>query len=73
MQYGLTIKQLKILKYIKAYILKNSVAPSYDEIKKATKLNSKSSVNKYIIALEERGWIARIPARARSIRLLKSI
>ena len=70
-QYGLTAKQLKLFKFIKNYIAKNNISPSYDEMKVAVGLKSKNSVNVYINNLEERGWLKRIPGKARSIRIIK--
>jgi len=70
-QYGLTEKQLKLFKFIKSYIAKKTISPSYDEIKVAVGLKSKNSVNVYINNLEERGWLKRIPGKARSIQIIK--
>jgi repressor LexA len=70
-QYGLTAKQLKCFKFIKNYIAKKTISPSYEDIKKAVGLQSKNSVNVYIKNLEERGWLKRIPGKARSIQIIK--
>jgi repressor LexA len=70
-QYGLTKKQLKMFNYIKGYIAKKTLSPSYDEMKKAVGLVSKNSVHTYIKSLEERGWIKRMPGKARSIQIVK--
>lgn len=71
MQYGLTRNQLKCLKFIKNYIAKKTISPSYEEIKKAVGLKTKNSIHHYINRLEERGWLTRIRGKARSIRLKK--
>mgnify|MGYP003139244691 CR=1 FL=1 len=70
-QYGLTAKQQKCFKFIKNYIAKKTVPPSYQEIAEAVGLKSKNSINKYISSLEERGWLKRIPGKARSIQIIK--
>jgi len=72
MQYGLTGKQLKMLNYIKSYIAKKSISPSYEEMKKAVGLKSKSGVKQIVDQLTDRKWITTLKARARSIRVLKS-
>jgi repressor LexA len=70
-QYGLTEKQLKLFKFIKSYIAKKTIPPSYQEIALAVGLKSKNSVNVYINNLEERGWLKRIRGKARSIQIIK--
>tara|TARA_B100000780_G_C21048641_1_gene421003 strand:+ start:633 stop:851 length:219 start_codon:yes stop_codon:yes gene_type:complete len=70
-QYGLTQKQLKLFKFIKSYIAKNTVSPSYDEMRVAVHLKSKNSINKYVSQLEDRKWIKKLPGKARSIQILK--
>ena len=47
------------------------VPPSFDEMKEALDLQSKSGVHRLIIALEERGFIRRLPHRARAIEIIK--
>ena len=71
MQYGLTKKQMKMLKFIKGYVAKKNYPPSYDEIKEAAGLKSRNSVNVYVKNLEERGWLKRIPGKARSIQIIR--
>ena len=51
-QYGLTKKQLKMFNYIKGYIAKKTLSPSYDEMKKAVGLVSKKSVQTYIKSMK---------------------
>jgi repressor LexA len=70
-QYGLTKKQLKLFKFIKNYIGKKNYPPSYREIAMASSLKSVNSVNVYITNLEERGWLKRIPGKARSIQIIR--
>ena len=67
----LTRKQLDLLKFIHARSLKNGVSPSFDEMKEALNLRSKSGIHRLITALEERGFIRRLPHRARAIEILK--
>ena len=70
-QYGLTEKQLKLFKFIKNYIAKKNISPSYDEMKVAVGLKSKNSINKRVNQLEDRKWIKRLPGKARSIQIIK--
>lgn len=67
----LTRKQLDLLKFIHARSLKNGVSPSFDEMKEALNLRSKSGIHRLITALEERGFIRRLAHRARAIEILK--
>lgn len=66
----LTRKQFELLRYINGYQHKQGFSPSYDEMKEALTLRSKSGVHRLIRALEERGAIRRRPHRARSIEIL---
>jgi|TARA_X000001388_G_C2225899_1_gene121119 repressor LexA len=70
-QYGLTAKQLKLFKFIKNYIAKKNISPSYEEMKMAVGLKSKNSINKRVSQLEDRKWIKRLPGKARSIQIIK--
>jgi len=67
----LTQKQHDLLKFIDKRLKKNSVSPSYDEMKDALGLASKSGIHRLITALEERGFIRRLPHRARALEVLK--
>ncbi len=67
----LTAKQLKLLKYLNSYIKLNGVSPSFDEMKEAMALKSKSGIHRLITALEEREYLRRLPNRARAIEILK--
>lgn len=65
----LTAKQRDLLEFLRA-CQKNSHTPSYDEMKEYLGLASKSGVHRLVAALEERGFIHRLPNRARSISVL---
>ena len=67
----LTRKQLDLLKYIHTAVQKDGVSPSFDEMKEALDLRSKSGIHRLITALEERGFIRRLAHRARAIEILK--
>ena len=64
----LTLKQKKLLDYIDVYFKENSVFPTYEEMKDALNIKSKSSIHKLISSIEERGFIERIPHKARAIQ-----
>ena len=67
----LTRKQLELLKYIDRFIASSDVSPSYDEMKDALGLKSKSGIHRLITNLEERGYIRRLPYRARALEIIK--
>ncbi len=67
----LTKKQHDLLLYIHSCIDKNGVSPSFDEMKDALDLKSKSGIHRLIKALEERGFIRRIAHRARALEVVK--
>lgn len=67
----LTAKQKELLLYIHGRIKDNGVSPSFDEMKEALNLASKSGIHRLITALEERGFIRRLPHRARALEVLK--
>jgi repressor LexA len=67
----LTTKQKELLVFINGRLQETGVPPSFDEMKEALKLQSKSGVHRLIIALEERGFIRRLPHRARAIEIVK--
>ena len=69
----LTKKQLELLTFLKNHIKKNDVPPSFDEMKDALNLKSKSGIHRLVSALEERGFIRRLPNRARAIEIIKTI
>ena len=65
----LTLKQKKLLDFINSYFKKNRIFPTYDEMREALNIKSKSSIHKLISCIEERGFITRIPHKARAIKL----
>lgn len=67
----LTRKQHELLMFIHERLARSSVSPSFDEMKEALKLKSKSGVHRLITALEERGFIKRLPHRARALAVVK--
>lgn len=67
---GLTKLQRDLLMFLLAYTEDHGHAPSYDEMKAALGLRSKSGVHRLVRALEERGAIKRIPDRARAIEVI---
>lgn len=67
----LTKKQLQLLEFIHTRIQRNGVSPSFDEMKVALDLRSKSGIHRLITALEERGFIRRLAHRARAIEILR--
>ncbi len=67
----LTAKQQQLLSYIKDHLDRGGVSPSFEEMKEALDLKSKSGIHRLISALEERGFIRRLPNRARALEILK--
>lgn len=67
----LTAKQKELLLYINERIKESGVSPSFDEMKEALDLASKSGIHRLITALEERGFLRRLPHRARALEVLK--
>jgi len=67
----LTRKQLDLLEFINTRMEKEGVPPSFDEMKEALDLRSKSGIHRLITALEERGFIRRLPHRARALEIIK--
>lgn len=67
----LTKKQHQLLIFLGEQLRTNGIAPSFDEMKEALNLRSKSGIHRLITALEERGFIHRLPHRARAIEILK--
>ena len=71
---GLTEQQLRLLHYIGEFLVKNNgLSPSFEEMKVAMDLQSKSGVHRLIVALEERGYIRRLPNRARALAVINYI
>ena len=67
----LTRKQLELLDFIKKRVDRDGVPPSFDEMKEALDLRSKSGIHRLITALEERGFIRRLAHRARALEIVK--
>src|SRR5207245_7567474 len=67
----LTAKQRELLLFIDERLKESGVSPSFDEMREALELKSKSGVHRLISALEERGFIRRLPNRARALEVVK--
>jgi repressor LexA len=67
----LTKKQYELLRFIQSRLADNAVSPSFDEMKEALGLKSKSGIHRLISGLEERGFIRRLPHRARALEIIK--
>ena len=67
----LTRKQFELLRFIHERLTEAGIPPSFDEMKDALDLRSKSGIHRLITALEERGFIRRLPNRARAIEVIK--
>jgi SOS-response transcriptional repressor LexA len=73
MRVGLTRKQLELFRFIEDYIAThNGIAPSFQEMVEAVGIKSKSGVFRLVNALEDRGFIRRIPNRARAMAVIES-
>src|SRR5436190_15478451 len=67
----LTAKQRELLLFIDRRLNESGISPSFDEMREALELKSKSGVHRLISALEERGFIRRLPNRARALEVVK--
>src|SRR6476660_3750370 len=67
----LTRKQKELLMFIHERLKETGVPPSFDEMKEALDLKSKSGIHRLITALEERGFVRRLPHRARAMEIVK--
>lgn len=67
----LTRKQHELIRFIQVKLEETGVSPSFEEMKEALDLKSKSGVHRLISALEERGFIRRLPNRARALEVLR--
>ncbi len=67
----LTVKQRELLLFINQKIQETGISPSFDEMKEALDLASKSGIHRLITALEERGFLRRLPNRARALEVVK--
>ena len=68
----LTAKQHELIRFIQQRLEDTGISPSFEEMKEALDLKSKSGVHRLISALEERGFIRRLPNRARALEVLKT-
>ena len=67
----LTKKQKELFVYLRDYISSNDISPSFEEMKNAVNLKSKSGIHRLISALEERGFIKRLAHKARALEVIK--
>src|SRR5271154_4833178 len=67
----LTRKQYELLMFIHERVRESGIPPSFDEMKEALDLKSKSGIHRLITALEERGFLRRMEKRARALEVLK--
>ena len=68
----LTGKQRELLNFLARYLAENQHSPSFDEMREAVGLASKSGIHRLVTALEERGYIRRLANRARAIEVIRS-
>ena len=69
----LTKKQKELFDYLSNYIDKNSISPSFEEMKNAVNLKSKSGIHRLITSLEQRGFIKRLKHKARAMEITKTL
>src|SRR5690349_13122914 len=67
----LTTKQFELLKSINQRLSDTGISPSFEEMKEALGLKSKSGIHRLISGLEERGFIRRLPHRARALEVVR--
>ena len=67
----LTKKQKELLNYISNFQNRNGVTPSFEEMKSALNLKSKSGIHRLVVALEERGFVRRLAHKARALEIIK--
>lgn len=67
----LTRKQLELLTFIRDSIDRDGISPSFDEMRVALGLRSKSGIHRLVTALEERGFLRRLPHRARALEVIR--
>lgn len=67
----LTLKQYELLKFIHERVKESGIAPSFTEMMEALDLMSKSGIHRLLAGLEERGFIRRLPNRARAVEVMK--
>ena len=66
----LTKKQKELFDYLKDYITSNQISPSFEEMKEAVNLKSKSGIHRLITSLEQRGFIKRLKHKARAMEII---
>ena len=69
----LTRKQKELFDYLSNYIVKNSISPSFEEMKNAVNLKSKSGIHRLVTSLEQRGFIKRLKHKARAMEITKTL
>ena len=69
----LTKKQKELFEYLTDFITKNSISPSFEEMKEAMNLKSKSGIHRLITSLEQRGFIKRLKHKARAMEITKNL
>ena len=69
----LTKKQKELFVYLKDYISSNDISPSFEEMKNAVNLKSKSGIHRLITSLEQRGYIKRLKHKARAMEITKEL
>ena len=69
----LTKKQKELFVFLKNYISTNKICPSFEEMKNAVNLKSKSGIHRLITSLEQRGYITRLKHRARAMEITKDL
>jgi SOS-response transcriptional repressor LexA len=70
---GLTRRMRALLEFIEAYSAEHGIAPSFDEMRAGIGLQSKSGIHRLVSSLAERGFIRRLPNRARAIETISSL
>ena len=69
----LTKKQKELFVYLRDYISSNNISPSFEEMKNAVNLKSKSGIHRLITSLEQRGYIKRLKHKARAMEITKEL
>ena len=69
----LTMKQKELFEYLNAYISSNQISPSFEEMKEAVNLKSKSGIHRLITSLEQRGFIKRLKHKARAMEITRKL
>ena len=65
----LTFKQKKLLDFLEQYFKRNKIFPTFDEMKSKLSIKSKSGIHKLLSSLEEKGYIERLPHKARALKI----